>query len=74
MPTDKPWTQVLVSLSGSKDSCLAQHEIQQSHEYKVAALLTTITEEYDRVSMHGAGVLGSMARTSSAAEALIGAC
>jgi len=53
MPTDKRSKQVLVSWSGGKDSCLALHEIQQSHEYKVAALLTTITEEYDRVSMHG---------------------
>jgi uncharacterized protein (TIGR00290 family) len=53
MPTDKRSKQVLVSWSGGKDSCLALHEIQQSDEYKVAALLTTITEEYDRVSMHG---------------------
>ena len=53
MPTDKSSKQVLVSWSGGKDSCLALYEIQQSHEYNVAALLTTITEDYDRVSMHG---------------------
>ena len=45
--------QVLMSWSGGKDSCLALYEVQQSHEYQVAALLTTITEDYDRVSMHG---------------------
>lgn len=42
-----------MSWSGGKDSCLALYEIQRSHEYKVAALLTTITEDYDRISMHG---------------------
>ena len=45
--------QVLMSWSGGKDSCLALYEVQQSHEYQVAALLTTITEDYDRISMHG---------------------
>jgi len=45
--------EVLVSWSGGKDSCLTLYEIQQSRSYKVAALLTTLTEDYDRVSMHG---------------------
>ena len=44
---------VLMSWSGGKDSCLALYEIQKSSNYPVAALLTTITREYDRVSMHG---------------------
>ena len=44
---------VLISWSGGKDSCLALHEIQKSSNYRIAALLTTITREYDRVSMHG---------------------
>jgi diphthamide synthase (EF-2-diphthine--ammonia ligase) len=44
---------VLVSWSGGKDSCLALHELLQSREYAVAALLTTVTRDYDRVSMHG---------------------
>jgi uncharacterized protein (TIGR00290 family) len=44
---------VLVSWSGGKDSALALHEIIQSHNYTVAALLTTLTEDYDRISMHG---------------------
>ena len=44
---------VLVSWSGGKDSCLALFEIQQNSNYRAAALLTTITREYDRISMHG---------------------
>ena len=44
---------VLVSWSGGKDSALALHEILKSGAYHVAALLTTITEDYDRISMHG---------------------
>ena len=44
---------VLVSWSGGKDSCLALYELLQSREYTVAALLTTLTRDYDRVSMHG---------------------
>ena len=44
---------VLMSWSGGKDSCLALYEIQKSSDYRVAALLTTITREYDCISMHG---------------------
>jgi len=43
----------LVSWSGGKDSCMALYEIQQMNGYQVAALLTTITRDYDRISMHG---------------------
>jgi uncharacterized protein (TIGR00290 family) len=50
---DAPTKEVLVSWSGGKDSCLALYELQQSAEYKIAALLTTITADYDRISMHG---------------------
>ena len=32
---------------------MALHEIQQAGDYSVAALLTTVTEDYDRISMHG---------------------
>jgi uncharacterized protein (TIGR00290 family) len=42
---------VLVSWSGGKDSALALHDVRAAWE--VAALLTTVTEEYDRISMHG---------------------
>ena len=44
---------VLMSWSGGKDSCLALYEIQKSSDYRIAALLTTITREYDCISMHG---------------------
>jgi len=42
-----------MSWSGGKDSCLALYEIQQSTDYQVTALLTTMTQDYDRISMHG---------------------
>src|SRR5918996_801937 len=42
-----------MSWSGGKDSCLAFYEIQKSPYYRVAALLTTMTRDYDRISMHG---------------------
>jgi uncharacterized protein (TIGR00290 family) len=42
-----------MSWSGGKDSCLALYEIQKSKDYRVAALLTTVTRDYDRISMHG---------------------
>ena len=44
---------VLVSWSGGKDSCMALREIQRSPDLRVEALLTTITRDYDRISMHG---------------------
>jgi uncharacterized protein (TIGR00290 family) len=44
---------VLISWSGGKDSCLALYEIQRAQSHRVAALLTTVTRDYDRISMHG---------------------
>jgi uncharacterized protein (TIGR00290 family) len=44
---------VLVSWSGGKDSALALYEMLKSGTCRVAALLTTVTEDYDRISMHG---------------------
>lgn len=43
---------ILLSWSGGKDSCMALHEIQKSNGYEIV-LLTTVTEDYDRISMHG---------------------
>jgi uncharacterized protein (TIGR00290 family) len=43
---------ILLSWSGGKDSCMALHEIQKSNGYEIV-LLTTVTEGYDRISMHG---------------------
>jgi len=44
---------VLMSWSGGKDSALALHELLSDGRHRVAALLTTVTEDYDRISMHG---------------------
>ncbi|MFH0702124.1 MAG: diphthine--ammonia ligase [bacterium] len=44
---------VIFSWSGGKDSSLALYEIQKIGNYEIIALLTTISETYDRVSMHG---------------------
>ena len=44
---------IFLSWSGGKDSSLALYEIQKANSHNVAALLTTITEDYDRISMHG---------------------
>src|SRR5579864_7213970 len=42
-----------MSWSGGKDSSLALHKIMATGSYDVKALVTTVTEKYDRVSMHG---------------------
>jgi uncharacterized protein (TIGR00290 family) len=44
---------LLLGWSGGKDSSLALHELKQQPDVEVAALLTTVTEGYDRISMHG---------------------
>jgi uncharacterized protein (TIGR00290 family) len=44
---------ILFAWSGGKDSAMALYELQKSQNYEILALLTTITEEYDRISMHG---------------------
>ena len=43
----------LVCWSGGKDSAIALYEIQKSKRCEILSLLTTITEGYDRISMHG---------------------
>jgi len=44
---------VLLSWSGGKDSCLALHQIMRGTDFNVEALLTTVTRDFNRVSMHG---------------------
>jgi uncharacterized protein (TIGR00290 family) len=44
---------VLVCWSSGKDSALGLWEIQRARRYEVAALLSTVTSDYDRISMHG---------------------
>ena len=43
----------LFAWSGGKDSALALYEIIRQQNTDIAALLTTVTEGYDRISMHG---------------------
>lgn len=43
----------LFAWSGGKDSAMALYKLQKSRDYKISALLTTVTEGYDRISMHG---------------------
>jgi len=45
--------EVLFCWSGGKDSAMALYALRAAGDCRVAALLTTITEEYDRISMHG---------------------
>lgn len=44
---------IILSWSGGKDSSLALYELQASRKYEIAVLLTTISEDYERISMHG---------------------
>jgi uncharacterized protein (TIGR00290 family) len=44
---------VLFSWSGGKDSAMALHVLRSAGTHRVTALLTTVTEEFDRISMHG---------------------
>ena len=49
--TSKP--KALIAWSSGKDSAWALHEVRQAGEYDVVAALTTVTDAFDRVSMHG---------------------
>jgi uncharacterized protein (TIGR00290 family) len=44
---------VVFSWSGGKDSAMALHILLRNPEYEVVSLLTTATEGYERISMHG---------------------
>ncbi len=43
----------LLAWSGGKDCALALYELTRGGDAEIAALLTTVTEGYDRISMHG---------------------
>ncbi len=49
----KPTEPILFCWSGGKDSAMALHTLLQQSDFHIAALLTTVTEGYDRISMHG---------------------
>jgi uncharacterized protein (TIGR00290 family) len=44
---------ILFCWSGGKDSAMALHTLLQRNDVHIAALLTTVTEGYERISMHG---------------------
>ena len=44
---------LVFSWSGGKDSAMALHSLLRNPDFEVVALLTTVTETYDRISMHG---------------------
>jgi uncharacterized protein (TIGR00290 family) len=43
----------LISWSSGKDSAFALHEIRRTGEFDVVGALTTVTETFERVSIHG---------------------
>ena len=49
----QPKEPVVLSWSGGKDSTMAAYHLLASQKYDIVALLTTVTEDYDRISMHG---------------------
>jgi uncharacterized protein (TIGR00290 family) len=44
---------ILFCWSGGKDSAMALHTLLRQNQFQVVALLTTVTEGYDRIAMHG---------------------
>src|SRR5262245_11765706 len=47
--TPKAW----IAWSSGKDSAWALHDVRKSDEYDVVGALTTVTDTFSRVSMHG---------------------
>jgi uncharacterized protein (TIGR00290 family) len=44
---------LVMSWSGGKDSAVALHELLNAGQYEVVALLTTVSEEFRRITHHG---------------------
>ncbi|HEX3122565.1 MAG TPA: ATP-binding protein, partial [Rhodanobacteraceae bacterium] len=44
---------VAIAWSGGKDSAMALAALRSDPEIEVVALVTTITQDYDRISIHG---------------------
>jgi uncharacterized protein (TIGR00290 family) len=62
---------VVLAWSGGKDSALALAALGADRRYRVVALLTTLTREYDRVSIHGVRRAVLEAQTAALALPLI---
>jgi uncharacterized protein (TIGR00290 family) len=48
-----PRSKALISWSSGKDSAFALHEARRAGEFEIVGALTTVTETFDRVSIHG---------------------
>jgi uncharacterized protein (TIGR00290 family) len=48
-----PRPKALIAWSSGKDSAFALHEVRRADEFDVVGALTTVTETFDRVSIHG---------------------
>ena len=48
-----PRAKALISWSSGKDSAFALHEVRRAGEFDVVGALTTVTETFGRVSIHG---------------------
>jgi uncharacterized protein (TIGR00290 family) len=44
---------ITLSWSGGKDAALAYYDLMRSAAYEIASILTSVTEGYERISMHG---------------------
>src|SRR3954470_1402401 len=53
MPPERLMRPVALAWSGGKDSSLALAALRSDPTVEVVALLTTVTQDYDRISMHG---------------------
>jgi len=67
-PTPVERTRVALSWSGGKDSALALERLRADPAVEIVALVTTVTRDFDRVSMHG--VRRALVRAQAAALAL----
>jgi uncharacterized protein (TIGR00290 family) len=46
-------TPLVMSWSGGKDSAMALHELLKTGQYEIVALMTSVSDEYRRISHHG---------------------
>jgi len=49
----RPRPRALIAWSSGKDSAWALHEARRAGNYEIVGALTTVTDEFQRVSMHG---------------------
>lgn len=61
-----PMQQIVLSWSGGKDAAWALHMLRQRNDVEVVALITTVTEGYERVSMQGISLPVLRAQAESA--------